>query len=113
MRENAAGGQRVQHRAHTAALGKVGGLGAAGSHHTVCKQAACGLQGVVQKGLSAKLGQQLAAAKVPHPETDVIPTALIDLHRKMREERPMNLHRPDLSMRMDGVAAESSEDEQK
>ena len=57
--------QRVQHRAHTAALGKVGGLGAAGNHHTVCKQAACCLQGVVQKGLCAKFGQQLAAPKVP------------------------------------------------
>ena len=64
VRENAAGGQRVQHRAHTAALGKVGGLGAAGNHHTVCKQAACCLQGVVQKGLCAKFGQQLAAPKV-------------------------------------------------
>ena len=57
--------QRVQHRAHTAALGKAGSLGAAGNHHTVRKQAACGLQGVVQKGLCAKFGQQLAAPKVP------------------------------------------------
>ena len=61
----AAPGQRVQHRAHTAALGKAGGLGAAGNHHTVCKQAACGLQGVVQKGPCAKFGQQLAAPKAP------------------------------------------------
>lgn len=61
---------------------------------------------------SAQAAGGLSTQRSP-PKTDVISTAPMDLHRKMREERSMNLHRPDLSMRMDGFAAESSEDEQR
>ena len=45
-------------------------------------------------------------------ETDVITTDPMYLRQKMREEQSMDLNRPDSSMRMDRLVAESSEDEQ-